>query len=879
MESNPSVSPSKVDHLWGFIREKRRLLIPTAVFFLILVGIRLLLPTLIERGIAYGSRYYFGLPARIDRVDLSLFKGKIVLERVSIASEPDKVTPIDAALHPPAIDPSTALLHCQRISVRLSWSSLLKKTVRFTDVSIDSPSIHLLREEGGMIDPLCHAKPLAPPSKTVKSPSKPSQKHWAMVINHFFLRSPKLVIVDPSLGKNLLEFSLQQFTLVDLSVRGSALSLGAIGIQGTVLRVQKDLVLRSPSTRGPSLKGASSKTMSQNPKASSDTSALGYRIKKIDLDHAKFTWITKEGPLDVTLTLKASSVTADQGKHFPISLALQIGNGSIGMNGDVGILPPSYSGKFTWSNLPFPPILLASLPELATWLRSANSSGDLKIETDLPGVHGPPSIRLSGQSTIESLSIADPGNKEVSIGWKQLEFMINDALIPIPNGAKALPSTKVDFELIRLTEPKISYTHPASALNALLGISANSNATIPAKPDPVNPTSAGSSPVEARIALLELTGGSIEVHNTTVKPTAVSTINGLSISLHGVSYPDTSADTISIQAILPTNSMLTIDGNLKTGNVGNYTVSLKNLDLPPFTPYAATAGATLDAGQISVTTKLNTQGALMNIDNDLVLQKFGISLRDPNSFTRVFGVPIDLTIALLSDPSGDIKLRVPVRVDEKGSTISTGAVMASALKTAILGAVSTPLKLLGGSFGGKSGTGPGTFTINPIKSPAGSPDLDSSASVRIDGLVKLLAQRPGIGLMLRGRTSADDRPSVAEDLLVERVKQGKGLPELKGTGFLAHLRIKQILSRRSKGKPASVSVKDQPLFKRYLDAVEIPEDRLDSLAKLRAEKVREMLLSKGVNEGRLSIGSREAVGEAGVVISFMPQHVASTPSQ
>ena len=229
----------------------------------------------------------------------------------------------------------------------------------------------------------------------------------------------------------------------------------------------------------------------------------------------------------------------------------------------------------------------------------------------------------------------------------------------------------------------------------------------------------------------------------------------------------------------------------------------------------------------------------MQIDNDLVLQKFGISLRDPNSFARNFGVPIDLTIALLSDPSGDIKLTVPIRVDEKGSTVSKSTVIASAVKAAILGAVSTPLKLLGGSFGGKSGTGSGTFTIAPIKSPAGSPDLDAGASGRIDGLVKLLAQRPAMGLTLCGRTSTDDRPKVAEQLLIERVKEGKGLPKLDGAGFLARFRIKQILVRRGKGKSASVSAKDQSLFERYLAAVEIPEDRLDALAKLRAEKVKE----------------------------------------
>jgi len=74
-------------------------------------------------------------------------------------------------------------------------------------------------------------------------------------------------------------------------------------------------------------------------------------------------------------------------------------------------------------------------------------------------------------------------------------------------------------------------------------------------------------------------------------------------------------------------------------------------------------------------------------------------------------------------------------------------------------------------------------------------------------------------------------------------------------------------------------VKDQPLFNRYLAAVEIPEDSLDRLARLRAEKVREMLVAKGVNAGRISIGNREVVGEAGVVISFLPQHGASLASK
>jgi hypothetical protein len=41
-----------------------------------------------------------------------------------------------------------------------------------------------------------------------------------------------------------------------------------------------------------------------------------------------------------------------------------------------------------------------------------------------------------------------------------------------------------------------------------------------------------------------------------------------------------------------------------------------------------------------------------------------------------------------------------------------------------------------------------------------------------------------------------------------------------------------------------------------------------SLAKQRAEKVRQLLVAKGANPKNLSVGEREADGEAGVVIGF-----------
>ncbi|MFZ4778797.1 MAG: hypothetical protein ACOYM3_25805 [Terrimicrobiaceae bacterium] len=269
--------------------------------------------------------------------------------------------------------------------------------------------------------------------------------------------------------------------------------------------------------------------------------------------------------------------------------------------------------------------------------------------------------------------------------------------------------------------------------------------------------------------------------------------------------------------------------------------------------------------------KLKTQGPLMQIDNDLMLRQFAFSLRNPGSFTSEFGMPIDLAIALMRDPAGDIRLKIPVSIDEKGTSVAARAVFASALKAALLGAVTTPLKLLGATFGKPSGQDAGTLSIAPVKSSDGSAELAPDAPVRMAGLSKLLAERPTMGLMLRGRTSLQDRPMVAEQLLIERIKDGQGLPKVEGSGFLANHRISQILAKRGKGKAAPLPAKDQPLFDRYLAAAGNLEDRLDQLAKTRAENARDLLVDKGIVANRLDIGDREAVGDAGVVISFRQQ--------
>ena len=910
-------------------RRRRRRRWPWVVLVLLIglvAGLRALLPFAVERGTAWGSRYYLGLPARIDNVDFALLDGVVVLEGVTLAAQPDGVAPNDAALEPPPLDIATALVHVGRIQTRLDWKSLRDRTVHLTELAIEAPAVRVTPEADGKIDPLRHAQPLAPkstePEPAPEPPAADAPPPWKVALDRFDLRAPNVLVLDPKGGEDLLAFSLEEFGLTDVSAQGTEFALGGVSIGGPVLRVRRDLVLAEKPAAAAANTGAKAvadpaagapPASSTDPAAgaapAADTAAApapdaaataaatpaaaprakpGYRVAKVDIQRATFTWVTDQGPLEVTLALQASDINADEGKRFPLDLKLQIGEGNIHVAGDVGILPPSYTGKFEWNGLPIPRLLLASVPQFSTWLRAAKSSGDLQIDADPMGAKGPAATRVSGRLSFDALAVSDPKNNEITLGWQQLEVVMRDVYAPIPQAGKPLATTVAVLDSVKLIRPEIRYTRPSPQLDALLGINLSGGATVggkpAAKPEKVEKPAAKpaavkaakkeeagaapAAPLDLQIAKLQMTNGSVEALDKTVKPITRTKIGGLALDASEVRFPATAAKGIHLQATLPKTAKLDVRGDLKPGNVGDFTLKLKQLELPVFNPYSsAAAGVTIDQGTASIETKLKMRGAKMEIDNHLVLNKLGVSMREPETFERSFGVPIDLALALLRDPQGDIALHIPVKMDEKGATIAMGAVIASALKAALVGAITAPLKMIGAVFGG-DGVSAGGMSIDPLPSLAGSPELDGDQTGRLDGLARMLSERPAMGLALRGRVGPEDRPIVAQQILVERWSSGAGLPELEDASFLARRRVGQALSKRAQGEAAELAPEDQALFDRYVAAVPVPDERLAALAKARAERVRQLLVEKGVAAGRVAVGDAEAESKPGVVIGF-----------
>jgi hypothetical protein len=820
---------------------------------------------------------------------------------------------VSALLHPVAVDPATSLARWERVYVHLDWGALLHHRVHLLELSIDAPAVDLQRQADGRIDPLAGTKlanhpPAAEPEKPAP-PEKPGEP-WSYAVDRFELRKPTVKIDDPS-GASLLDFKLDSFSLSDILFSGNKLALGTLGIEGPDLDVRRDLVMGGGPKRG----GPPPPAQPAKPAAASKPP--DYRVERIGIERAEFTLLTDAGSFDMALALEAKDVTAAEGATFPLKVHLEVEKGTVEIDGQVGLVPPRYDGHVSWKNLKFSPILLLSRPEIHTWLRSCDAHADLTVHFSLAPES--PGVELTGNLGIDALSIADPEQREVGLDLQSFETVVRKVQIPLPAAGKPPGPRVVVIDSVKLVDPKIHYARPTPQLDKLIrGSDAGppAQAAQPAAAPAPEPAPAGASPpLDLAIGTIDVSGASLAfddaagpsprrggvdglrvgVHDLHVRsgaaPVAVAAstfdlgssairfeddavkppyrggVKDLAVAARSLSFPELAASDVSVHGTAPDGGAFKVTGSFKGGN-GDFAIELDRLALPPFNPYASSAAGYSLAGAASLQSAIRIRGPRYDTRNQITLHKLGVTAQKPGDFEARFGIPLDLALALLRDPSGDISLSVPVGYDEKGVSTGMGTIVASALRQALLGALSSPLKMIGAVLPGGD-KGGGEVSLEPLGFVAGSASFAPGQEDRLGGLAQLLASRPVLKLSLSGRTGPDDRRGVAEQMLVERAGGGEALPSLEGASFFARRRVFAALEKRARGEAAELAPDDQALLARYVAQQQVPPERMAALARQRAEKVRGALVSqKSVDAARLQVGVDADAGDPAVVVGF-----------
>ncbi len=478
------------------------------------------------------------------------------------------------------------------------------------------------------------------------------------------------------------------------------------------------------------------------------------------------------------------------------------------------------------------------------------------------------SLRFAGALALEAIALRSGKDGEFGFELEKGEIGVKEVAAPglLPtDAARAKPEpVRIALVRVRLATPRLRITRsdggillpflPASAPAATPAVDASADtsadATQPA-PAAASTTPAAPSPFQLELASFHLDNGNVRFVDRTVKPFYQGEVAGLTVSVRDVVYPGPRGQDLSVkfQAPGPANAWM-LGGISPTSTWFEFGV--EKLPLAPLNPYVRNAtGYIVNGGDVTIYSKGSNVSGHLYAANWISLDSPDLSGGGPESpLEKAVGVPISLAIALLKDASGKIGLSIPIDFDRTGAAnVRLRSVIGSAVTSVMIGALTSPLKLLGAvvDAGGKVKD----VTPQSIRFLPGRAELATGAEEQVAALAQIAATRPGLGIRLRGQTSGTDGQFLREATLLEAIDTGDGLPEpAKGlTQALVRRRLGAALKARLEGKPEELDPEDAKTLDEWLSGVAIEENARGALAGARSTKVWEMLKAQFGLEG------------------------------
>jgi hypothetical protein len=842
----------------ALLRDRRLWLALAALVLAVRAG----LPLLVERVIESQASQALRLPVRLGDVDFWLVLGGVELEDLRVGRK-------GSALDLAEIAPEASLFTLRRAYVRLGWLDLLRGRIRLRELALDEPTARVEREPDGRIAPLPEAPPEPQPA-----PQPAAEEGGAMplAIDQLALRTAKLMVAHEVKGeRDLLTFALEELTLGDFALDEKGISLGAVGIRRPSVRVQRQLALGGPAPAAAPRPAAPAPPTAPAPASARSAKpaqqAQEYRVQRISIERAAFALEMEQSQLDVALGLDAENVTMARDQTFPVRVTLELAGGKIEVDGKTGIDPIVFDGTLRWADLALPPLLAPLSPGPTDWLRAATSRGDLRLAVRLAPLTDAvnSALTVSGTAVLAGVDAGDP-RQELGVAWKSLQVDLDETRIPLAPEAGA---AKFALRAVVLDEPAFRFTLPATSLAELGGSEAPAEPAAGAPPPAPEPTSPAAAEPSISVASLELRAGRADFIDRSVTPEYTGALRGIAVSARDFRWPERDVKDLRVRWVGPDAATLDVRGAL-AGGTGEIRLALARLAVPGFNPYATSlAGLEITSGDFNLETRIGARKTTFQTRSQITIHDMGVGSGGSGMVPGV-GLPINVVLALLRDPRGDISLSVPVDVDEGGARAGLGSIVLSALRATLIGAVSSPLKALGsvadlGALAvGERAAEPG---IPPLEATPGKPELTESAAERLPQLASVLEARPILAFVLRGRAGEPDRLPVAEDLLREAIARDEE-PPLPDSSFFQRRRLRSALEERARGETPELSDEDRAALERWIASVTVPRERLLALARSRAETLlARMAAEHGVAATRLPLGE-PGEGEPGVTLEL-----------
>ena len=647
-----------------------------------------------------------------------------------------------------------------------------------------------------------------------------------------------------------------------------------------------------------------------------------WSLAAAELTEAKLLVLHNTGRLDVGVGAEVHDL-AGEGEHpATVKLAVGIGDGSLKADGTLRLVPLGFAGHVVIDKLNLPDVVTASsavAPEILPSGRLAldlnvdagvlaPTPGDLNVtgrivlsdaqvappaakglglgvqsltfacdQLHVSGILASPAapdqgdVRLRGKLHVVEPHVGGTNPQEFAAGAKSIEVGLDEVLVPNPKRPKAGPM-HVRVGAIRIASPNVHVTRnkDGTVLPQLAGAPAPSpQPSGQVTPEPSPTVAAPTTPaIDVTLASFQLTNGRIAFTDRAVKPFYSGVISPLAIDLRDIRFPPFAANRVRIDAAVVPQGTIRASGSVNPSG-GSVELKVDDIALTPFNPYATTYSPYgIADGSLTVSTKASFAPGGYKADSSIVLHKLDVTGAEGDSlFQQHFGIPLTVALALLKDMSGNIALDVPIAADQGGMKVGIGTVIAGALRSALLGAVASPLKLIGMAVGG----GKAQPVPPQVAFRVGRAEPTAESEGQIKQLGAFVADRPGMGVTLEAVSSTRDLRWLREQALAAELGRPQGVwGTVKNLGKGGEReRIAKALAERAEDRPGELDEADSKTLEEWLDQRPLPTvEPIRALAETRLEKVEHILREDyRVDPSRVTRGdvSTEATDDPPVV--------------
>ena len=366
-------------------------------------------------------------------------------------------------------------------------------------------------------------------------------------------------------------------------------------------------------------------------------------------------------------------------------------------------------------------------------------------------------------------------------------------------------------------------------------------------------------PADIRIDAVTLQGGTVSFVDRHVPRVFSTTMYDLGGRISGMrSAADMRAD-VDLRGRLENHSPLTISGKINPLSEDLYldlTLSFKDIDLTPMTPYAGTyLGYTIDRGKLHLDLNYQIEQQQIRASNKVMFDQF--NLGETVQSDKAVNLPIRLAIALLKDRNEEIHLNIPVTGNLHDPNFSLANTIFSVLRNLLVRAATAPFSLLTAMLGSDK-------DYSGVEFAFGLARLDEAQQDKLTELAGVLHARPAFNLEISGFADRDNDPEayrqdrlgqlLKEALLRNRQRQGTPLgaeeePVVDEENY-AELLL-QVYEQATFPRPRNVlgmltKLPDEEMEKLLLANIIVEEEQLADLARDRALAVRNAL--EAINE-------------------------------